>query len=332
MTPELGKDRGMPRTIWTGSLSFGLVNVPVGVYPATKDKSIHFNQFESGTSDRIRYRKVNERTGEEVEAASIVKGFDLGGGEYVVLTDEELESAAPEKSRNIEITDFVDLDQIDPVFYRTTYYLAPQGEGAAKAYALLRKAMRESNKVGIATWVHRNKEYLVAIRPDDEVVALETMFFADEVRSAAEEMPALPSGTPLTAREMDTAKLLIDAMTTVWDPEQYHDTHRQQVEAVIDQKRQGKEIVTETPTPRSAKVVDLMEALQASVQARGDTRPVKRPSAKANPVENASGGARPKKVPAKKATAKPTTAKKPEEKRASRTKKSAAVTRQRKAS
>src|SRR5271166_1905462 len=269
MTPELGKDVAMARSIWTGSLSFGLVNIPVAVFPATRDKSIHFNQFEAGTSDRIRYRKVNERTGEEVEASDIVKGFDLGGGDYVILTDEELESAAPEKSRNIEIVDFVDLGEIDPVSYRTTYYLAPQGEAAAKAYTLLRKAMRQENKVGIATWVHRNKEYLVAVRPDQEVIALETMFFADEVRSAADEMPALPLDKALTSREVDMAKMLIESMTTAWDPEKYHDTHRRQVEAIIDQKRQGKEIVTESPVPQSTKVVDLMEALQASVKARG---------------------------------------------------------------
>ena len=127
----------MARTIWKGSLSFGLVNVPVGLYPATQDKSIHFNQFEKGTSDRIRYKKVNERTGKEVESADIVKGFDTGGGEYVMLSDEELAAAEPERSRQIEITDFVDLDEIDPVFYRTTYYLAPEGKGTDKPYALL---------------------------------------------------------------------------------------------------------------------------------------------------------------------------------------------------
>ena len=129
------------------------------MYPATQDKSIHFNQFEKGTSDRIRYKKVNERTGDEVESSSIVKGFDLGGGEYVILTDDELAAAEPERSRQIEITDFVDLDDIDPVYYRTTYYLAPEGKGSDKPYALLRKAMHESRKVGIATMVMRNSVF-----------------------------------------------------------------------------------------------------------------------------------------------------------------------------
>ena len=135
---------GVARTIWKGALSFGLVNIPVGLYPATSDKSIHFNQFEEGTSDRIRYKKVNERTGDEVSQDRIVRGFDLGGGEYVILSDEELETAEPKKSRQIEITDFVDLAEIDPVYFRSSYYLAPEGEGADKAYALLRQAMPDS--------------------------------------------------------------------------------------------------------------------------------------------------------------------------------------------
>jgi len=139
--------------------------VPVGLYTATQDKTIHFNQFEEGTSDRIRYKRVNERTGEEVDYARIVKGVDLGGGEFAILTPDELDAAAPEKSRTIDIEGFVDLADIDPIYYRTTYFLAPEGDAARRAYALLRKAMQESNKVGIATFVMRNKEYLVAIRP-----------------------------------------------------------------------------------------------------------------------------------------------------------------------
>ena len=192
----------MARTIWKGALSFGLVNVPVGLYPATQDKAIHFNQLEEGTSDRIRYKKVNERTGEEVEAGKIVKGFDLGGGEYVILTDDELAAAEPERSKLVEITDFVDLDEIDPVFYRSTYYLAPEGEAAGKAYALLRQAMRESNKIAIGTLVMRNKEYPVAIRPDDDVLTLETMYFSDEIRSPSKELPDLPNVSELTEREI----------------------------------------------------------------------------------------------------------------------------------
>ena len=260
------------RTIWTGSLSFGLVNVPIGLYTATRDRTIHFNQFEEGTADRIRYRKVNERTGEEVDGTRIVKGVDLGGGEYVVLSDEELEAAAPERSRTIDITEFVDLDDIDPVFFRTTYYLGPQGEAAVKAYSLLRAAMRASRKVGIATFVMRGKEYLVAVRPEDEVLALETMYFADEVREPGEVLPDLPAADDLSDRELSVANLLIDSMADEWDPERYHDTFRARVEELVEQKRRGEEIVTESPVPRQSNVVDLMEALQASVAAVKESR------------------------------------------------------------
>jgi DNA end-binding protein Ku len=257
----------MPRAIWKGSLSFGLVSVPVGLYPATSDKSIHFNQFERDTSDRIRYKKVNERTGKEVEQSDIVKGYDLGGGEYVIITDEELASVEAEKSRAIEITDFVALDAIDPIYYRTTYYLAPEGKGSDKPYALLRKAMRESNKVGIATLVMRNKEYLVAVRPENDVLALETMFFADEVRSTTRDLPAVPDDDALTERELSMANLLIESMETEWDPERFHDTHREKVEALIEEKRLGKTVVNESSEAPTGNVVDLMEALNASVAA-----------------------------------------------------------------
>ncbi len=283
----------MARTIWKGSLSFGLVNVPVGVYPATQDKSIHFNQFERGTSDRIRYKKVNERTGDEVESGNIVKGFDLGGGDYVMLTDDELAAAEPERSRQIEITDFVDLDEIDPVFYRTTYYLAPEGNGSDKPYALLRRAMKESRKVGIATMVMRNKEYLVAIRPEGDVLALETMFFADEVRSPQQELPRIPDDADLTDREVSMAHVLIDSMESEWDPEQFHDTHRQKVEALIEEKSQGK-VITAAKAAPTPKIVDLMEALQASISANQSSR--------ATPAKKAAGPkAAGKKAPAKQA-------------------------------
>jgi DNA end-binding protein Ku len=267
IAPDLGKDMPMPRAIWKGSLSFGLVSVPVGLYPATSDKSIHFNQFQRGTSDRIRYKKVNERTGKEVEQSDIVKGFDLGGGEYVLLTEEELASVESEKSRSIEITNFVDLEAIDPIYYRTTYYLAPEGKGSDKPYALLRRAMGESNKVGIATLVMRNKEYLVAVRPESEVLALETMFFADEVRSTTRDLPAVPDDSALTERELAMANLLIESMESDWDPEQFHDTHREKVESLIEEKRQGKTIVNEMSEAPTGNVVDLMEALNASVAA-----------------------------------------------------------------
>jgi len=276
----------MPRTIWKGALNFGLVNVPVGLYSATQDKTIHFNQFEEGTSDRVRYKKINERTGDEVPASKIVKGYDLGGGEYVLLTDEELDAAEPEKSKLIEITDFVDLEQIDPIFFRSTYYLAPEGEAANKAYALLRQVMRDANKVAIGTMVMRNKEYPVAIRPDDEVLKLETMYFADEIRSPTKDLPELPGADEVTAREVQMAGLLLESMESDWIPEKYEDTHRLQLEAIIEAKRQGDEIVIGTETqPASTKVVDLMDVLSASIDSvkagrQAPKRPVPRTATK----------------------------------------------------
>ena len=261
----------MARTIWKGALSFGLVNIPVGLYPATSDKSIHFNQFEEGTSDRIRYKKVNERTGEEVAQDQIVRGFDLGGGEYVIMTDEELESAEPKKSRQVEITDFVDQQDIDPVYFRSSYYLAPEGAGADKAYALLRQAMAESDRVAIATLVMRNKEYLVAIRPEGDALALHTMYFSDEVRQPGQDLPELPEENEVSDRELSMAQLLIESMQNDWDPARYHDTHREKVEALIEEKRQGHEIVLQAPPEQPAKVVDLMEALNASIAAAAGT-------------------------------------------------------------
>jgi DNA end-binding protein Ku len=254
------------RTIWKGALSFGLVNIPVGLYPATSDKSIHFNQFEEGTSDRIRYKKVNERTGQEVAQDSIVRGFDLGGGEYVILSDEELEQAEPKKSRQIEISDFVGLSDIDPVYFRSSYYLAPEGAGADKAYALLRQAMAEAGRIGIATLVMRNKEYLVAIRPEDEALALHTMYFSDEVRAPGREF-SVPDEQDVSDRELSMAQLLIESMESDWDPERYHDTHRAKVEGLIEEKRSGHEIVIQEEPEAPAKVVDLMEALNASIAA-----------------------------------------------------------------
>ncbi len=310
MGSDLGNDVAMPRSIWKGALNFGLVNVPVGLFTATQDKTVHFNQFEEGTSDRIRYKKVNERTGKEVSADKIVKGFDLGGGDYVILSDDELESAEPKRSHLIEITDFVDLDQIDPVYYRSTYYLAPEGEAANKAYALLRQVMREANKVAIGTVVMRNKEYPVAIRPDDDVLKLETMYFSDEIRSPRRELPDLPDSSEVTDREVQMASLLLESMESDWDPAKYHDTHREKVEALIEAKRQGDEIVTGVESaPATTKVVDLMDVLSASldsVKAARDSSPEPATARRQSPAKSATAPAKKAAVrrptPIKKAT------------------------------
>ncbi len=284
----------MTKAIWTGSLSFGLVNVPVGLYSATEDRSIHFNQFRAGTSERIRNKRVSEQTGEEVSYGDIVKGYDLGGGEYVILTPEELASVAPGASRTIEVTDFVELADIDPIYFDKPYFLAPHGKNGDRAYELLRRVMAETNKVAIATFVMRDKQYLVAVRPEKAALVLETLLFADEVRDPVKEIDVLPVEATFEKRETEMANLLIDSMTTSWEPKTYRDTYRERVEELIDQKRQGTVVVNEGPRAEPAPVVDLLAALQASVtaaksrqsdgSAHGDSdageKPAKKPAAR----------------------------------------------------
>jgi DNA end-binding protein Ku len=258
----------VPRPIWRGSLSFGLVNVPVALYPATADKTLHFHQMEDGTSDRIRYKKVNERTGKEVPADRIVKAMDMGSGEYVIVSDEELADAEPEKSRTIDIEGFVDLAEIDPIYFRTSYYLAPQNDAAAKAYQLLREAMESAGKIGVASFVLRNKEYLVAIRPEADVLALETLYFADEIRNPVAELPHIADHTDVTPKERAMAQSLIESLAEKWNPAEYHDSYREHVEALLKDKQAGHETIAhaDAEPERGGKVIDLLAALQASVK------------------------------------------------------------------
>jgi DNA end-binding protein Ku len=260
----------MPRAIWTGSVNFGLVNVPVGLFSATEDRTVHFNQFQRGTSDRIRYKRVNERTGEEVDYKDIVKGHDVGGGDYVVVEPEELEAIAPGRSRTLDITGFVDLDEVDPIYFQKTYYLAPQGEQYARTYSLLLRALQDTNRAGIATFVMRGKEYLTALRAEKDVLVLETMFFADEVRDTADLQ--LPSGADFRGKELTMARQLIESMALPWRPEDYADSFREKVEDLIAAKRKGEQVVTEGEPPEPTKVVDLMEALRASVESAKSQR------------------------------------------------------------
>lgn len=260
----------MPRAVWTGSLSFGLVNVPVALYSASEEKGIRFNQFEAGTSDRIRMKRVNERTGDEVPYEEIVKGFDLGGGEYVILTPEEVAAVAPGRSQTIDVSAFVGLDEIDPVYFDRPYYLAPPGKGSSKggvrAYALLREAMVRSSKVALATFVMRERQYLVAVRPRRDVLVLETLRYPDEVRDAA-GIDTLPVEAELEGRELEMAELLIESMTADWEPEHYHDTYRERLEELIEQKRAGGTATVAPPEPQAAPVIDLLGALEASLHA-----------------------------------------------------------------
>jgi DNA end-binding protein Ku len=260
----------VPRPIWKGSLNFGLVNVPVALYPATSDKTLHFHQVEDGTSDRIRYKKVNERTGKEVPPERIVKAMDMGGGEYVVVSDEELAEAEPEKSRTIDIEGFVDLSDIDPIYFRSSYYLAPQNDAAAKAYQLLREAMESAGKIGVASFVMRNKEHLVAIRPETDVLALETLYFPDEIRDPGAELPHVSDGAKVTPKERAMAQTLIESLAEKWNPAEYHDSYREHVAALLKEKQAGHESITHSEPDRGGgKVIDLLEALQASVKSQG---------------------------------------------------------------
>jgi DNA end-binding protein Ku len=262
------KDLGgvMARAIWTGSVAFGLVNVPVALYSATEDKTIHFNQFETGTSDRIRYKRVNERTGHEVKLPDIVRGREVAKGDYVLITDEELEAVEPGRSRTIDITDFVDISDIDPIYYQRAYYLGPQGDSATKAYALLHRAMADSGRAGIATFVLHGKQYLAAIRAREDVLALHTMYFPDEVRDPLEEIENLRTGAQFSDRELGMAKQLVESMTNKWDPGSYRDTYRECVEDLIARKRRGEEIITAGEPAGAANVTDLMEALRRSAE------------------------------------------------------------------
>jgi DNA end-binding protein Ku len=265
----------VPRAIWSGAISFGLVAVPVKLHPATEQKDIQFHQFKEGTQQRIKYKRVAEDSGREVDFDDIVKGYEVEKGKFVIVTPEELEGVAPERTRTIEIEDFVQLAEIDPVYFEKAYYLAPQEEaGAEKAYALLRKAMESEEMVAVGRFVMRTKEYLVTIRPKDDVLMLETMFFPDEIR-ATDEIEGLPVKDGVTERELRMARQLIDSLATEWDPSKYHDQYRERVLKLIRDKAKGKEVVLpEAPTP--TKVADLMEALKQSIEA---TKKGERPAA-----------------------------------------------------
>ena len=273
----------MPRAIWTGSISFGLVNVPVKLFTATEDRSVGFHQFEPESGERIRYQRVTEQSGKEVEYGSIVKGYELEDGSHVLITPEELEGVEPGKSRTIDIEDFIDLDDVDPVYFDKTYHLAPADQAAAKPYALLREAMKDSNRVAIARFVMRAKQSLAAIRvasSDDgdagDVLVLETMHFGDEVRSPADirEMQVLDDGIEINDRERAAAKSLVESLTTDWEPAKYTDTYRERVLDLVARKADGERIVTEKAEEPTASVTDLMAVLEASVnearQKRGE--------------------------------------------------------------
>ncbi|MDQ0718714.1 DNA end-binding protein Ku [Streptomyces luteogriseus] len=260
----------MARAIWTGVVTFGLVTVPVGLYSATEDHTVHFHQLQRGTADRIRNRRVNERTGDEVGTGDIVKGYEVGEGEYVLVEPEELDEIAPGRSQTIDITDFVDLEEIEPVFFDRTYYLAPRGKEYTKVYELLRAALAQSNRVGVATFVMRGKQYLTALRAEDKILVLQTLHWADEVRDPGKELPELPSGRAGKGKELDMALQLVDSLSGPWEPSRYRDTYQEKVRELVKAKAEGQEVAAAEEAPAATNVVDLMQALQGSIdQAHG---------------------------------------------------------------
>jgi len=260
----------MPRAIWSGSLGFGLVNVPVKLFSAVEEKGIHFHQFKEGTSHRIRNKRVDEETGKEVDFDDIVKGYETSSGKYVMLTPEELESVEPGRTRSIDIEDFVDLDDVDPIYFDRTYYLAPDGDAAKRSYALLLDAMAKTGKVAIARFVMRTKQYLAAVRPGDGVLLLETMHFHDEIRDTGDL--EVPGSVKVADKERKIAEQLIRSMATDFEPARYEDTYREAVLDLIKRKGKGEELSVERPAADDTKVVDLMAALEASVKASRDAR------------------------------------------------------------
>lgn len=294
----------MARGVWTGSISFGLVSVGVKALTAVRDHDIHFHQIEKGTGSRIGNQKVSKKTGEAVDTDDIEMGYEIRSGRTVTFDSDELRDLRPESTRVIDVSDFVSLDSIDPVYFDRTYWLAPTDEGAVKAYRLLAAAMAKTQQVGIGSVVMRNKQYLAAIRPLDGALAMSTMRFVDEVVDIGDLDEIPTTGAKPSAKELALAEQIIGALAGDWDPTRYHDTYTEELTQLIEAKDRGDEVTPESEsTPSGAKVLDLMAALQASVDAakaeRGaPSKPRGKPKSK------------PKRKPTNRAPAKQHTAKK----------------------
>jgi DNA end-binding protein Ku len=281
----------MPRAIWSGSVSFGLVNVPVKLVTATSPKDVRFNQLHDKDGGRINQKRVCSIDGEEVDYAHIVKGYDLGGGRYVVVEPEELRAIDPEATRAIDIEEFVDLADIDPIYFDHSYYLVPD-DRAERPYALLVEAMTQTGKVALGSFVLRTKQYLAALRPRDGVLVLSTMLYNDEVVGVGDlDVPTAKATAP-SERELSMAQQLVESLSTEFDPSKYQDTYREKVMELIDKKAAG-EVIAEAPEPsKPAPVVDLMAALEASLEA-----------ARAGKANDAANGEAKKKPARRKASA-----------------------------
>jgi DNA end-binding protein Ku len=266
------------RSLWKGAITFGLITVPVGLYSAVEEKDIHFHMLDTRDGSRIRYRRVSAKSGEEVDRDDIVKGYEFEKGRYVTFTDEELEQIPSESFRTIDVVQFVDAEQIDPVYFQNAYYVAPE-EAGAKAYALLSEALEKSARAGLAKITLRNKERLCVLRARDGVLMLETMNWPDEIRTPPFDPEHRPAASP---KEVEMAQRLIDELTEDFEPEQFHDTYRERLEEAIKAKIEGEEVslAPEEAGP-SEEVGDLMAALRASVDAARSKSNGQRAKAKA---------------------------------------------------
>jgi len=260
----------MARPIWSGAISFGLVNIPVKLYSAVEDKGVHLHLLTSDGKCRLRRKLYCPETNKEYDFNDTARGYEIAPGQYVIIQQEELDSLKPDAGRTIDIKSFVDLKSIDPLYYNKPYYVLPDS-GSARAFSLLKQAMQESDRVAIAKFVMRNKEYLAALRVMDDVICLETMRFDDEVRKAEtyQEELKLPTSEEVDNKELKLATQLIDALYEKFNPEVYHDEYRDRVQELVEKKAEGAEItIPEDSEARPAKVVDLMAALKKSVEAK----------------------------------------------------------------
>lgn len=251
------------RAIWSGSLSFGLVNIPVKLYSAIGENRLDFDMLHKKDLSPIRYARVCRSDGHEIPYEDIVKGYEYQRGDYVVLTDEDFKKANVKKTKTIEVQDFSNEDEIDPIYFEKPYYLEPQ-KGAEKAYTLLREALKKSKKVGIAKFVLRSKEHLALVKPFGNMLLLNQMRYEDEIRKPDELN--LPTEKQAAKKEIDIALALIDQLTTQFKPKEYHDTYREELERVINEKAKGKPIKAKGKEPEATDVADLMEVLKASLE------------------------------------------------------------------
>jgi DNA end-binding protein Ku len=261
----------MPRPVWSGTISFGLVAIPMKLYNAVNRKSVSFNQLDERTMSRIRYRKVSDETGEEVPDENIVKGYEVSKGRYVIVDPDELEPFIPAATRSVELEEFVDLGDIDPVYFDNSYYVAP--DGSPKPYVLLARAMEEAGKVAIGRFVMRNKQYTAAIRASDGHLMMSTLAYGDEVVSptSIDELTGLDD-VDVSDREVKMAQALVQSLTDDFQPDKYHDDYREQVLDLIAKKAAGEEFEVPEPATEKPKIVDLMAALEASVEAAKTAR------------------------------------------------------------